>query len=123
VVLLTGMTELSSLLSFIALVVSISIGVSNLKQRVNEPNEKRWRAFGEWKKEVDEKLDRDYHSINTSKKQMYRRQDFEQIMLFCMKGILNHLASGNHTNEMKAISQKIDNYLINNRIEDDNGGG
>jgi hypothetical protein len=106
------MSELSSLLSFIALIVSLLVGVGTLRQRVNEPSERRWTEFFEWKKEVDEKLGRDYRAINRAEQQIERHHGFEHIVLVSMKGLLNHLAEGNHAVEMKKISNDIDAYLL-----------
>jgi hypothetical protein len=104
---------LNSLLGFIALVISISVGIGTLRQRANEPNEKRWREIEEWKDEVDDKLGRDYRVLNRVENQMDRRQDFEHIMLASMKGILSHLAEGNHDDQLRKISRDIDDYLLN----------
>jgi subtilisin-like proprotein convertase family protein len=67
----------------------------------------------EWKDEVDDKLGRDYRVLNRVDKQMDRRQDFEHIMLASMKGILSHLAEGNHDDQLRKISRDIDDYLLN----------
>lgn len=118
---LNGLYEVSSLLSFIAVIVSVVVGIGTLRQRANEPNERRWAELDEWKKAVDEKLGRDYRSINRVEKQMTHRQGFERIMLASMKGILNHLAEGNHSDMMKKISCDIDEYLLS-RHRDENSG-
>jgi hypothetical protein len=93
----------------------MAVGIGTLRQRANEPNEKRWKEYYEWKSEVDEKLGRDYRALNRVEDQMDGRHDFERIMLSCMKGILSHLAEGNHSEQMKKISHDIDDYLLNSR--------
>jgi hypothetical protein len=122
VVRLQGLSELSSLFGFIAVVISVAVGVGTLRQRANEPNEKRWNelegrweAFEKWKDGVDDKLDRDYRSINRAGKKIDRHQDFERIMLRSMLGIIEHLATGNHTEKLQDISEQINEYLINDR--------
>jgi hypothetical protein len=94
------------------LAVSIALNISTLRQRANEPNEKRWKAFEDWKKEVDEKLARDYRSLNEFEIHVDDQKEFRKIMLQSVRGILRHLSSGNSTDEMKAISDRIDQYLI-----------
>jgi hypothetical protein len=105
-------------LSFIAVVVSVTIGIGTLRQRANEPNEKRWTEFEEWKTEVDDKLDRDYHSINRAGKKIDRHQEFERLMLRSMLGIIEHLVSGNHKENLQEVSRQINNYLIGNPMRD-----
>lgn len=107
-----GLSEMSSLLGFVALIVSVAVGIGTLRQRANEPYERRWAELTEWKNEVDDKLARDYRSLNQVEKQMYQRYDFEHLMLASMKGILSHLAEGNHDDQLKKISQDIDEYLL-----------
>jgi hypothetical protein len=131
------LSELSSLFGFIAVVISVAVGFGTLRQRANEPNEKRWRefeewkkhidanftvdngdrweAFGKWRNDVDDKLDRDYHSINRAGKKLDRHQGFERIMLLSMLGIIEHLTTGNHTEKLNDISKQINEYLINDR--------
>jgi hypothetical protein len=124
------MAALSLLLSFMASVISVLIGIGTLRQRANEPNEKRWRelegwreALEKWKDDVDEKLDRDYHSINRADKRLGRHQDFERIMLRSMLGVIEHLASGNHADKLKDVSRQINEYLLSDWQSDldDNG--
>jgi hypothetical protein len=99
----------------------MAVGIGTLRQRANEPNEKRWKEFEEWKNAVDDKLGRDYRVLNRVDKQMDRRQDFEHIMLSCMKGILSHLAEGNHSDQMRKISKDIDDYLLNRHRSENSG--
>jgi hypothetical protein len=65
-----------------------------------------------WKDDVDEKLDRDYRSINRADKRLGRHQDFERIMLRSMLGVIEHLASGNHADKLKDVSRQINEYLL-----------
>ena len=120
-----GLSELSSLFGFVAVVISVAVGVGTLRQRANEPNEKRWRelegrweALETWKVRVDDKLDRDYRSINRAGKKIDRHQDFERLMLRSMLGVIEHLATGNHTEKLKDISKQINEYLIGDRQQD-----
>jgi hypothetical protein len=106
------LTELSSTLSLAALVISVLIGLGTLRRRAHEPNERRWREFEAWKTDVDAKLDRDYRSINRADKKIGRHEDFEQLMLRSMLGILEHLASGNHVENLRDVSRQINEYLI-----------
>jgi hypothetical protein len=91
----------------------MAVGIGTLCQRANEPNEQRWKEYEKWKDDVDDKPGRDYRALNRVDKQMSGRHDFEHIMLSCMKGIISHLAEGNHTDQMKKIAQDIDEYLLN----------
>jgi hypothetical protein len=109
---LEGLSGISAALGLAAVVVSIALNVSTLRRRASEPNEKRWRAFEEWKKEVDEKLARDYRSLNEFAIHVDDQKEFRRIMLMSIRGILRHLSTGNGADEMKAISDKIDQYLI-----------
>jgi hypothetical protein len=131
---------LSSILSLAAVAISVAIGFGTLRQRANEPNEKRWQEFyvwkahidenftddnedrwkenQEWKRNIDDRLDRDFYRINEFEKQFKRHGDFEYIMLSSMKGILNHLSAGNHTQQMQEISRRIDDYLMDTKRKD-----
>jgi hypothetical protein len=110
-----GMAELSSLLSFVAIVTSAAVGISTLRQRANEPGEKRWADIWAWRDEVEEKLDRGCHDLNRVKKNVIMQRGFEDIMLSSMKGILDHLAEGNHGDQMKKISNEIYDFLSDRR--------
>jgi hypothetical protein len=125
VVYLSVLSELSSFFGFVAVIISVAVGFGTLRQRANEPNEKRWRefedrwdAFEKWKDNVDDKLDRDYRSINRAGKKIDRHQDFERLMLRSMLGVIEHLATGNHTDKLKEISKQINEYLIDDRRRD-----
>jgi hypothetical protein len=117
------MADLSAVLSLAAMGISMAVGISTLRQRANEPNEKRWEEYEKWKAEVDDKLGRDYRALNRVENQMGHRHDFEHIMLSCMKGILSHLAEGNHSDQMKKISQDIDEYLLNRHRSESSSDG
>jgi hypothetical protein len=112
---LQGLSELSSLFGFAAVVISVAVGFGTLRQRASEPNERKWRDFEKWKESVDEKLDRDYRSINRAGKEIDRHQEFERLMLRSMLGIIEHMAEGNHAEKLKDISKQINEYLIGDR--------
>jgi hypothetical protein len=104
--------EISAVLGIAAVIISILVGYGTLKARVKEPDEKRWEKLNIWKSLVDDKLSRDYVSLNRIDKIMVRRNRFEVVMLHGIKGILEHLAEGNHTERMRQLSNEIDKYLI-----------
>jgi hypothetical protein len=105
-------------LSFIAVAVSVAVGIGTLRQRASEPNEKRWREFEEWRAEVDDKLDRDYRSINRADKKIGKHKEVERLMLRSMLGIIEHLATGNHEENLQDISKQINEYLIDGPMRD-----
>jgi len=126
--------QISAILSVVSVIIAISIGIGTLRQRANEPNEKRWQEYEKWKGHIDEnfttdnkerwkdfdnwrdgiddKLSRDYSTINSIRRKIKRRDEFESLMLYSIRGILEHLATGNHNEMMKDMSKKIDKYLI-----------
>ena len=106
------LSHINTLLGIVAVVISISIGIGTLRQRANEPNERRWRQFDEWKDTVNQKLNRDYRVLNGIGDQMDRREEFECISLASTKGILSHLMKGNNTDQMRKLSEDIDAYLL-----------
>jgi hypothetical protein len=134
------LAEFSSILSLVAVAISVTIGIGTLRQRANEPNEKRWqeiyawkahidenftddnenlwKEYRKWKENIDDRLDRDFYWINAFEKQFRRHGNFEYIMLSSMKGVLTHLSAGNHTQQMQEISRRIDEYLMNAKRED-----
>jgi hypothetical protein len=112
---------LNSLFGLIAVIISVAVGFGTLRRRANEPTEKRWEALETWKDGVDKKLDRDYRAINRADRRMGRHQDFESLMLRSMTGLIEHLASGNHANELKEISRQIKEYLLSVRADADAG--
>jgi hypothetical protein len=111
------MAFVSSSLSLLSFAIAILVGVGTLRQRANEPNEKRWRDLEQWKNEIDEKLARDYHAINRAGRSIGRHQEFERIMLRSMVGVIDHLADGNHADKLQEISRQISEYLIGDRVD------
>jgi len=134
------LSQISAVLGAVAVIISISIGVGTLRQRANEPNEKRWQdyekwkahidanftsdntnrwqCFEDWKDEIDEKLARDYKALCTVNKRYEKQQDFEMLMLSSMKAIMDHLATGNHDGQMADLSKKLYGYLLSNAVSD-----
>jgi hypothetical protein len=133
-------SQINTILGVVAVIISISIGAGTLRQRANEPNEKRWReyeewkahidsthtndnkdrwkAFEDWKGEVDDKIARDYKALNTIHKRHEKQQDFEMLVLSSMKAIMDHLATGNHNEQMGELSKKLYEYLLSNAVND-----
>jgi hypothetical protein len=107
---------LSSLFGLVAVIISIAVGFGTLRRRADEPNEKKWRDFEQWKNEIDERLDRDYHAINRAGRSIGRHREFERIMLRSMVGVIDHLADGNHADKLQEISRQISEYLIGDRV-------
>jgi hypothetical protein len=116
---MTDFSVVSSILSFIAVVISILIGYGTIRQRLKEPSERRWQDWEKWRSEIDDRLDRDYQFICLSKKRRDRENQFKYIMLSSMKSILMHLAIGNHNEEMSGFSRDIDEYLKMGLLADD----
>ena len=121
----TTLAELGSVLGIIAVIISIANGYFVMKKRACEPNEKRWSELEEWKKHLekwkdstDDKLERDYRSINRADRKIDRHHEFERLMLRSMLGIVEHLASGNHAENLQRISKQINDYLICDRHSD-----
>ena len=113
-----GLSELSSLFGFAAVVISVAVGIGTLRRRAKEPDEKKWRDLEKWKESVDGKLDNDYRFINSAGRKIDRHQEFERLMLRSMLGVIEHLATGNHTEKLKDISKQINEYLIGDRRRD-----
>jgi len=65
-----------------------------------------------WQAETDAKLDNDNRKLNHLEKKFDTMEDLDRIMLRSVKGILGHLASGNHTEVMNGLIKEIDTYLI-----------
>ena len=69
-------------------------------------------ALDEWKKAVDNKLDNDLRRLNAVERNFERIEQHEVIMLRSMKGILEHLREGNHSNNMKELGVQIDEFML-----------
>jgi hypothetical protein len=114
--------SIGSLLSFSALAISVLIGIGTLRQRVKEPDTKRWKELMDWQLSVDEqiykidkRISRDYTRLNDFDIAMGSRIECENIILESLKAIIDHLSTGNSRAEMKKISQGIDNFMREER--------
>jgi hypothetical protein len=105
-------TAVTPVLALCATVISVVVGYGTIKQRKDAPNEKRWAGYEEWKAHVDECLNHDNRKIGHFEREFDKSDDFQRIMLRSIKGVLDHLASGNHGEDMKEIIKQIDTFLI-----------
>lgn len=115
----TFFTTLAAILSLVATVTSITVALGTIKQRKNEPNEKRWTELTDWRLEVDEhflsvdkKLDSDNRRLKRMDDEHAQNRDFQRIMLKSMKGIIDASSTGNPNDAMRQISAEIDEFLI-----------
>lgn len=106
---------LAAFLSLIATGISILVGYTTLKQRKNEPGQKRWAEWEKWRNDinehlrlVDNKLEHDNRRLKRMDEESVDNQAFQRIMLKSMKGILD--ASSDES--MRRISAEIDEFLI-----------
>jgi hypothetical protein len=119
---MVSLTPISSALSLISLLVAILVGIGTLRQRAKEPDTKRWKELMEWQLSVDEQIykidkgiSRDYTRLNDFDIAMGSRIECENIILESLKAIIDHLSTGNSRDEMKKISQGIDNFMREER--------
>jgi hypothetical protein len=116
------LTPISSILSLISLLIAILVGIGTLRQRAKEPDTKRWKELMDWRLNVDEqiykidkRISRDYTRLNDFDIAMGIRIECENIILESLKAIIDHLSTGNSRDEMKKISQGIDNFMREER--------
>jgi hypothetical protein len=113
---------MSSLFGLIAVIISIAVGFGTLRQRAGEPDMKRWKELADWRAGVDEqiyridkRISRDYKRLNDVDLAMDNRIECENIILESLKAIIDHLSTGNSRDEMKKISQGIDDFMREER--------
>jgi hypothetical protein len=99
-------------LALVAVAVSIAVGYGTIKQRKDEPNARRWREFEEWRAHVDAALDNDNHKISNFERDKESTAEFERVMLQAVMAMLAHMSDGNHGEQMREVSRKIEDYLI-----------
>lgn len=69
-------------------------------------------ALRKWQKETSDKLDNDNRRLNHLERSFENAEELDRLLLRSVKGILHHLSTGNHTDEMKKIIGNIDGFLI-----------
>jgi hypothetical protein len=69
-------------------------------------------AQKKWQKGVDAKLDNDNRRITHLERSLERTEELNRLLLRSVKGVLDHLATGNHTSQMNALIKNIDEFLI-----------
>ena len=110
---------IATALSLAATVISVLVGYGTLQQRKKEPGEKRWTEWGNWRKDVDErllsvaaKLDNDNRRLKKMDEESTENREFQRLMLKSMKGIITASSSSPGNEEMRHISAEIDEFLI-----------
>ncbi|MDR3289531.1 MAG: hypothetical protein LBT22_08900 [Peptococcaceae bacterium] len=108
--------DAGTILSIISTLIVIAVGYGTLKQRRTEPQEKRWKELEAWRAATDAKLDHDNREIRTHNDKLTENTKFQQLILQSLKGIIDHLAQGNHGEDMTRISGEIDRFLIERQV-------
>jgi hypothetical protein len=103
---------LTPILALTATVISIAVGYGTIKQRRDEPTLQKWADMEEWQAHVNEALASDNQRLKRFEKHATAGADFEKVMLKAVRAMLTPLSEGNHGAEMKAMSTRIDEYLI-----------
>ncbi|MDR0862220.1 MAG: hypothetical protein LBN30_05555 [Oscillospiraceae bacterium] len=86
--------------------------INELREQLAAENTERWERFETWKAHVEEVLGRDTLKIDEHDEIFREIKRFERLMLKTQKGLIAHFQDGNHTNELKALTNEIDQYLI-----------
>lgn len=109
---------LAGALSLLATAISMIVGYGTIKQRKEAPNEERWKEYDIWRRKVDErllsvdeKLDNDNRKLKKVDIEQVQNQEFQRLVLKCMKGIIAASPSVT-TDEMKRVSSDIDDFLL-----------
>jgi len=104
--------DAGTLVALLVSVISILMTMLNIRAKRHEPGELRLKNIEKnigdlmtWKQDVDR-----WKEADNSKTE--RNQASERVILHSLKGILQHLATQNHTEEMKKIVAEIDKFLI-----------
>jgi hypothetical protein len=106
-------TEIAILIAALGAVsTALSILNSARTAKRTSPQAERWRELDEWKKGINDKLAADKRSLDKHSRAIDDSEGFQRIMLRSVKGILEHLESGNHSEEMRKIVRQIDEFLI-----------
>ena len=109
---MNNISEASAVLGVGAVILSIRIGAGTLRQRATEPTERRLIKLEQRADDADKKFANDMYHIGEIEKYSARRNQFEEVTMRGLKVIIEHLADGNHSGDLKKISEEIDHYLI-----------
>jgi hypothetical protein len=106
-------TEIAILIAALG-AVSTALSILNAARTAKRtsPQTERWGKLEAWQKSVNDKLDADKRTLDKHGRAIDDSEDFQRIMLRSVKGILEHLESGNHSEEMRKIVRQIDEFLI-----------
>jgi hypothetical protein len=114
--------SIGSLLSFIALIVSMLVGAGTLYQRFTGPTEKRWEDLMRWKKKVDKKLLRDFRAIDRLEDDRDNRYKFENLILRSLEAIIAYLSASSvgNSDDMQGILKDIMEFYKDERANRSN---
>jgi hypothetical protein len=131
--------DISLVIGPISMVIAILIGWNTLRKHYTEPIEKmvakteewksnlekefrsdeKWRGYRDDQREVNDKLKRDYDSINELKREVRHIIRFEKVMLKSMDAMLNHMKSGNHIDKIDNTLNSITEFMLKEFRDDD----
>ena len=109
-----GFTWLAALVGVVSTAMAIIIGAGTLRQRRDAPHRQRLEALEAWRREVDEKLDRDNKKIKCLEDDFEKNDEFQRVALKALKGLVEAVAKsgGGVGVEAGNISREIDEFLI-----------
>ena len=104
--------ELSPFVGIVSTIIAIIIGAGTLKQRRDAPHQQRLEALEAWRREVDEKLDRDNKKIKSFEDEFEKNDEFQRVALKALKGLVEAVTKSGGEAEAMNISREIDEFLI-----------
>ena len=107
-----GFTLLAALVGVVSTVIAIVIGVGTLRQRRDAPHQQRLEALESWRREVDEKLDRDNKKIKSFEDDFMKNDEFQRVALKALKGLVEAVTKSGGDAGTQNISREIDEFLI-----------
>ena len=122
------MAEASAILGFIALLATLFLTISNVRARLREPEDARWKEMEKWKDEVNKRCiecskwrgrtDRSIERSNTTfraiSKLFEQRNEFERLILMSTRTLLEFIPtdSSEAARARDKITQDIDSFLM-----------
>ncbi|MFP3156345.1 hypothetical protein LQZ18_18355 [Lachnospiraceae bacterium ZAX-1] len=107
-----AITQITPILGLVAMVLAMIVSYGTIHARKTDPQVAKDREQDDKIEKILRLLDNDNGRLNRLESSNIQTNEFQRMCLRTMKGMLQHLRSGNHTEQMEALEGEIDDFLI-----------